>query len=218
MRWLSRDPLEEEGGFNLYGFCQNNPVCNLDPYGLSNEFAKKIVAKVFWLAFAEYYFKRLMKFPISAEMLTMSAVGNVGSGEHKFSEGGQLANAIKGSSEYKRIIAQLIDKQNVSYKYYELPNKSIEFGAGDLKTAVGKAYYDMKGGICKAKNGGTRLNLRFKVFDDYDFHKWEGSERAVRGYILSVGNNMAYDSQTKGYLTVYPWSVSFDEKRKWPWR
>ena len=56
------------------------------------------------------------------------------------------------------------------------------------------------------------------MFDDYDFHKWEGHERAVRGFILSIGNNMAYDSQTKGYLTVYPWSVSFDEKRKWPWR
>ena len=25
-RWLSRDPIEEEGGENLYAFCGNNPI------------------------------------------------------------------------------------------------------------------------------------------------------------------------------------------------
>ena len=33
MRWLNRDPLEEEGGVNLYGFCKNNSVSNVDPLG-----------------------------------------------------------------------------------------------------------------------------------------------------------------------------------------
>ena len=32
-RWLNRDPIEEEGGFNLYGFVQNNPVDGIDPLG-----------------------------------------------------------------------------------------------------------------------------------------------------------------------------------------
>ena len=34
-RWLSRDPLEEIGGLNLYGFVQNNPQKYVDPYGLN---------------------------------------------------------------------------------------------------------------------------------------------------------------------------------------
>jgi RHS repeat-associated protein len=34
-RWLTRDPLQEAGGINLYGFVQNNPVNYFDPYGLS---------------------------------------------------------------------------------------------------------------------------------------------------------------------------------------
>ena len=29
-RWISRDPIEEEGGENLYAFCGNNPVCYAD--------------------------------------------------------------------------------------------------------------------------------------------------------------------------------------------
>ncbi|MDD5263077.1 MAG: hypothetical protein PHD76_14635 [Methylacidiphilales bacterium] len=33
-RWLSRDPIEEEGGINLYGYVANNPLRWIDPFGL----------------------------------------------------------------------------------------------------------------------------------------------------------------------------------------
>ncbi len=33
-RWLSRDPLGEEGGINLYAFCGNDPMNKCDPLGL----------------------------------------------------------------------------------------------------------------------------------------------------------------------------------------
>jgi len=32
-RWLTRDPLEEEGGLNLYAFVGNNPTGDIDPLG-----------------------------------------------------------------------------------------------------------------------------------------------------------------------------------------
>ena len=35
MRWLNRDPIEEEGGLNLYGFCGNNSMCKSDNVGLA---------------------------------------------------------------------------------------------------------------------------------------------------------------------------------------
>jgi RHS repeat-associated protein len=34
-RWLSRDPIEEDGGYNLYAFAGNNPINFFDPFGLA---------------------------------------------------------------------------------------------------------------------------------------------------------------------------------------
>jgi RHS repeat-associated protein len=36
-RWMTRDPLGERGGINLYGFTLNNPLNWSDPYGLLSE-------------------------------------------------------------------------------------------------------------------------------------------------------------------------------------
>lgn len=33
-RWLSRDPIEEQGGLNLYGYVNGNPINLIDPLGL----------------------------------------------------------------------------------------------------------------------------------------------------------------------------------------
>ena len=33
MRWLNRDPIEEDGGLNLYGFCGNNAMSTIDSFG-----------------------------------------------------------------------------------------------------------------------------------------------------------------------------------------
>jgi RHS repeat-associated protein len=35
-RWLNRDPIEEKGGMNLYGFVKNSPLIKTDYFGLAN--------------------------------------------------------------------------------------------------------------------------------------------------------------------------------------
>jgi RHS repeat-associated protein len=46
-RWMNRDPLGEEGGINLYGFVQNDPVNWVDPWGL------------FWIGFGEGFSRHI---------------------------------------------------------------------------------------------------------------------------------------------------------------
>ena len=36
-RWLTRDPIAERGGINLYGFVANNPISQSDPLGLCSD-------------------------------------------------------------------------------------------------------------------------------------------------------------------------------------
>ena len=47
-RWLTRDPIEEQGGVNLYGFCGNNGVAKYDADGRAY-FAKRRLLGVWWL-------------------------------------------------------------------------------------------------------------------------------------------------------------------------
>jgi RHS repeat-associated protein len=35
-RWITRDPIGERGGINLYGFVGNSPLNAIDPFGLDN--------------------------------------------------------------------------------------------------------------------------------------------------------------------------------------
>ncbi|MDR2156024.1 MAG: RHS repeat-associated core domain-containing protein [Burkholderiaceae bacterium] len=39
-RWLSRDPIAERGGLNLYGYVDGDPVNFMDPEGLEAEHTK----------------------------------------------------------------------------------------------------------------------------------------------------------------------------------
>ena len=49
-RWLNRDPIEEEGGLNLYGFCGNNAIDTCDCLGLKWEIIRRGNPYVYALA------------------------------------------------------------------------------------------------------------------------------------------------------------------------
>lgn len=59
-RWLNRDPVQERGGLNLYGYCGNDPVDQTDPSGLAYSWGDWLTiqehhnyAQKFWMEFAE---------------------------------------------------------------------------------------------------------------------------------------------------------------------
>ena len=43
-RWLSRDPIDENGGLNLYGYVLDDPTSAVDPFGLYS--CKEICAEI----------------------------------------------------------------------------------------------------------------------------------------------------------------------------
>ena len=150
-------------------------------------------------------------------MLELSMSGIVGSGEYVFPSNGQLANAIKLSPEYKKIIDDIAEKQDPGNKHYYRPNLSTDFNTHDLISAVGKAKIKVEGDICKSKDGSARLNLDVTVSDTYNFEWWGGEKIKTKGFELTAGNNIAWMSQMLWYLREYPWRVEFDENRRWPW-
>ena len=46
-RWLTRDPIEEDGGINLYAYCGNNPILYYDKDGCAY-FAKRKLSALPW--------------------------------------------------------------------------------------------------------------------------------------------------------------------------
>ncbi|MGB7925160.1 MAG: RHS repeat-associated core domain-containing protein, partial [Pyrinomonadaceae bacterium] len=72
-RWLSRDPLGEEGGANMYGFVSNDPVSQIDPFGLYEEDVHYYLT----------YFLARQAGCFSPKEATWVAEGNQGADEHK---------------------------------------------------------------------------------------------------------------------------------------
>ncbi len=57
-RWITRDPIEEDGGDNLYAFVHNNPLINYDILGREENQTKKDYTKlVKWSAQVQYVTK-----------------------------------------------------------------------------------------------------------------------------------------------------------------
>jgi RHS repeat-associated protein len=46
-RWISRDPIAEEGGINLYAFIHNNAINGLDAIGKLTTFEQEVMADVY---------------------------------------------------------------------------------------------------------------------------------------------------------------------------
>ncbi len=46
-RWPNRDPIEEKGGANLYGFTANNPVVHVDYLGRNVPLAIEIIRRLY---------------------------------------------------------------------------------------------------------------------------------------------------------------------------
>ena len=212
-RWLTRDPLEEQGGLNLHCFCENDGVNRYDALGLIVDPTLDQNAKAFWSSVALIWFRGLKHYDISADLLLKALFG--GRSNYSFGEDSALSKAIQKSSEYKKIIRDLVARRPDGYSFKD-EHTSTRFRSGDLQTAVGKAEVEIGGDVCKSSSS-ARLDLAVEFSDDYNFEWWGWDEVKTSGVLLVIGNNWAHLDQQRGVIKPYHWTATFMEKRRWPW-
>ena len=228
-RWLTRDPLGEQGGLNLHCFCENDGVNRYDALGLSASQEIITGARNAWRLFAEYYFRMYKGWPISAMFLELSVDGIKRSRPIVYSDGSMVSSAIKRSEEYRRKIDRLIQMAVVGFNPFHNTKDSITFMSGDLYAAVKQAEIRYDGRICKARSGRTKVDLDITVSDKYNFEWWGLNETQllrrdnglslqnvlamVNATICMIGNNMAYIDQQAGAIQPFKWKAVFEEKR-----
>ena len=60
-RWLSRDPIEEDGGYNLYGMVRNDPIGRWDYLGFGEFIIIKRPRKEIIVQIKKHYFPNIAK-------------------------------------------------------------------------------------------------------------------------------------------------------------
>jgi len=141
------------------------------------------------------------------------AFGNI---ERVFGENSDVANAIRKSDEYKKVIGSAIEKQMPGYMFHNAAS-GVNFQKGDLATSVGKGKLSYNGEVCKQENGGASVNLRVTLSDRYDFDFWWIKKWNLSSIVVTIGNDLAWYDQMRGVINPFHWRVTFDEKRSWPW-
>lgn len=220
-RWLTRDPLEEEGGVNLYAFCANDAVNSFDSLGL---FQTPTVVpddpRYFWCSVSES-FKYVMNWTFAAELLGKSLTAFDRTRPVVFASGHSVVWKIKSSSEYAAEIRRLIRSKPAGLSRVQDERGDIEFLSGDLYAAAKKVKVTYAGYVCRPISGADRVALEVTVSDRYDFAWWSLSDTGVkkdllRSFVIQTGNNLAYLDQVAGVIRPFDWEVRFKESGRWP--
>lgn len=119
--WPNRDPIQEQGGRNLYGFAINNPISKLDRLGLTlvaeipAEIAIEIVEGVSLAQIAaDYGFTMEQMVQMAATMATAKAVGQIVRNLQNTSKGKdpceKAKDAVRAAKKSIESFRKVIDK------------------------------------------------------------------------------------------------------------
>jgi len=191
-RWLSRDPIEEEGGLNLYGFLENDPANDVDMLGehgtVAPEIARLRRTAIDW---------RVAGYDFAANVLTHFFTGR---GPATYIGSPAEANKIKIDPKYRDAAQEHFDRLAHSYGgrtgRYRISRDArakdfafhVDYYSGDLFYALGGAHFGYRGilDICGSRNWIATVNMVQR--DYYTFARrgflwgrlWAPSYRAAR--------------------------------------
>ncbi len=199
-RWLTRDPIEEDGGDNLYAFCGNCPVNAVDAYGTTTIPFRAHRIRSFLNANLEDYaaeeayelYKEIIQGGKYLEPLAAQLMGNWLKGEGKqvnpyTISARHVKKAMlddKHKPNYPSPKSQLTDKlcsANLDKKKGSLTNFRIQL------TATKGMYYHAFGTFTTFFSGTYKCRKRVRKFkgtwvfdDDYDWHD------GLHAYVLGI--------------------------------
>lgn len=199
-RWLTRDPLEEQGGLNLHCFCENDGVNRYDALGLSA--AVDVNAQTFWKDIV----KRLkddLKYEWAARFLDKSLQTNFDRRRAwEYSERPSLGEEIKDTSEYQMDFQNLIDRVPANVPHINQESK-LKYKNGDLHAAIDTAKIRYKGKVCKRKKGKWTWELRINVSGRFDYQEWRFAD--IPNFDAELAN--LYSDA----VVAFDWETNFEE-------
>ncbi len=174
-RWLNRDPIEEQGGFNLYGFCENDPIMLTDYLGLNTRL-EDMEAHAFLQAVVVA--ARATGRHLTAKFLAMYLNEN-NSGEYTLSDSevmDVITNERFRDSVKKRARLIIVNNGAGSISHADISWNNHRFYP-NLDPDFWSAYNDLRFKIelngCVKKNGPAGLKFKGKLsldlFDVYNF-------------------------------------------------
>jgi RHS repeat-associated protein len=159
-RWLNRDPIEEEGGENLYAFCRNNPVLYID-----------ILGEDFWGYFVDAAKTLSGAFTIWAGFTlgatagwtgggAIAAAGLIAIGVDQFASGARnLVNRAHGKSVSNNTYAQVAYKyatQKITHRSGSMLEQSLDavYFSAEVVSACATGTMSIRGSITAIRSVG----------------------------------------------------------------
>ena len=164
MRWLNRDPIGENGGVNLYGFCRNSSICFSDTLGKtiiltmdSNPDRKDVIKYKGKESRVRGVTRRYEKFNAKCTkdcVLKISGVFNLWI---------ELLNADspRWNQRYRRYRNSGIDKEDMNTLNHEMDHFNTWKAFYSFVKTV-DAYHDKKYSDCKER--AQKINAKYKEF------------------------------------------------------
>jgi RHS repeat-associated protein len=203
-RWLSRDPMEEQGGTNVYGFVGNDALGHFDPYGLASE--------------TPY---------VPPSQTVMSAINFIIFGYEGFKENHMLrlflARYMKGDTSPLQLsgpeFADVAGRIRLQSKP-EFMQKVTSMGSGCIELtdltvshyartggSLGQMYLRLNGKLCRCGEG-WEFTGNVSFFDRYDFDRNMKGALQKLFYDQPGGRNLAAEIQVQLAWLLIPGNKS----------
>ena len=170
-RWLTRDPSEERGGLNLYGFCGNNAVANYDKDGRAYFAVRglgKFLPPIRWSSFFSCPFMKITA-DLAADALNVELLheqlfygdggspSSIGWGEIGLMEDESPSRYVRRGREYDDCIMR-IAQSKVKPTHYQLTwvGSRSKCNCQDYADALRAKYHEIENDPevkCKCKKG-----------------------------------------------------------------